>query len=31
MSEYGRDYWESNQVNRKLSLEQLVEIAEIGA
>lgn len=28
MPEYGRDYWENNQVNRKLSLEQLVEIAE---
>jgi HTH-type transcriptional repressor of NAD biosynthesis genes len=28
MSEYGREYWENNQVNRKLSLEQLVEIAE---
>lgn len=28
MSEYGREYWESNQINRRLSLEQLVEIAE---
>jgi NadR type nicotinamide-nucleotide adenylyltransferase len=28
MSEYGREYWENNQVNRRLSLEQLVEIAE---
>ncbi len=28
MPEYGREYWENNQVNRKLSLEQLVEIAE---
>ena len=24
--EYGRDYWEANQVNRQLTLEQLVEI-----
>jgi len=28
MSEYGREYWENSQINRKLSLEQLVEIAE---
>jgi NadR type nicotinamide-nucleotide adenylyltransferase len=28
MPEYGREYWENNQVNRKLSLDQLVEIAE---
>jgi NadR type nicotinamide-nucleotide adenylyltransferase len=28
MPEYGREYWENNQVDRKLSLEQLVEIAE---
>jgi HTH-type transcriptional regulator, transcriptional repressor of NAD biosynthesis genes len=28
MSEYGREYWENNQVNRRLSLEQLVEITE---
>lgn len=28
MPEYGREYWEKNQINRKLSLEQLVEIAE---
>lgn len=28
MSEYGREYWENNQVNRRLSSEQLVEIAE---
>jgi HTH-type transcriptional regulator, transcriptional repressor of NAD biosynthesis genes len=28
MPEYGREYWENNQVNRRLSLEQLVEIAE---
>lgn len=28
MPEYGRDYWENNQVDRRLSLEQLVEIAE---
>lgn len=25
--EYGREYWEKNQVDRRLSLEQLVEIA----
>jgi HTH-type transcriptional regulator, transcriptional repressor of NAD biosynthesis genes len=28
MPEYGREYWEAHQVNRRLSLEQLVEIAE---
>lgn len=28
MPEYGREYWERNQSNRRLSLEQLVEIAE---
>jgi HTH-type transcriptional repressor of NAD biosynthesis genes len=28
MAEYGREYWEKNQVQRRLSLEQLVEIAE---
>jgi NadR type nicotinamide-nucleotide adenylyltransferase len=28
MPEYGREYWERNQVNRRLSPEQLVEIAE---
>lgn len=28
MPEFGREYWESNHVNRKLSLAQLVEIAE---
>jgi HTH-type transcriptional regulator, transcriptional repressor of NAD biosynthesis genes len=28
MPEYGREYWESHQVDRRLSLEQLVEIAE---
>lgn len=28
MSEYGREYWESNQINRRLSLGQLVAIAE---
>ncbi len=28
MPEYGREYWEQHQVNRRLSLEQLVEIAE---
>jgi HTH-type transcriptional regulator, transcriptional repressor of NAD biosynthesis genes len=28
MPEYGREYWEKNQVERRLSLEQLVEIAE---
>ena len=28
MPEYGREYWEKHQENRRLSLEQLVEIAE---
>lgn len=28
MPEYGREYWEKNQVNRRLMPEQLVEIAE---
>ncbi len=28
MAEYGREYWDKNQVQRRLSLEQLVEIAE---
>ena len=28
MAEYGRDYWEKHQVDRRLSAEQLVEIAE---
>jgi len=28
MPEYGREYWEQNQVERRLSLEQLLEIAE---
>lgn len=28
MPEYGREYWETHQVERRLSLEQLVEIAE---
>lgn len=28
MSEYGREYWENHQVDRKLSVEQLVDIAE---
>jgi HTH-type transcriptional repressor of NAD biosynthesis genes len=28
MPEYGRKYWEKHQVNRRLSPEQLVEIAE---
>jgi NadR type nicotinamide-nucleotide adenylyltransferase len=28
MPEYGREYWDDHQVNRRLSLEQLVEIAE---
>jgi nicotinamide riboside kinase len=28
MPEYGREYWENHQVVRRLSLEQLVEIAE---
>lgn len=28
MPEYGREYWEKHQVNRRLSPEQLLEIAE---
>ena len=28
MPEYGREYWDQHQVDRRLSLEQLVEIAE---
>ena len=28
MSEYGREYWEEHQVNRRLSLMQLMEIAQ---
>jgi NadR type nicotinamide-nucleotide adenylyltransferase len=28
MPEYGREYWEKNQIERRLSLGQLVEIAE---
>lgn len=28
MPEYGREYWEQHQVNRRLSLMQLVEIAQ---
>ena len=28
MPEYGREYWEKNQIQRRLSLKQLVEIAE---
>jgi nicotinamide riboside kinase len=28
MPEYGREYWERHHVNRRLSLDQLVEIAE---
>jgi HTH-type transcriptional repressor of NAD biosynthesis genes len=28
MPEHGRDYWERNQVDRRLSSEQLVELAE---
>ena len=28
MPEYGREYWEKNQCNRRLSIEQLVEIAQ---
>ncbi len=28
MPEYGREYWEKNQVQRRLTLEQLIEIAE---
>ena len=28
MPEYGREYWEEHQVDRRLSIDQLVEIAE---
>lgn len=28
MPEYGREYWEKHQIDRRLSLEQLVELAE---
>ncbi|MBU1108757.1 MAG: AAA family ATPase [Candidatus Riflebacteria bacterium] len=28
MPEYGREYWDKNQVNRRLTLDQLVAIAE---
>ena len=28
MPEYGREYWEEHQVDRRLSMDQLVEIAE---
>jgi len=28
MPEYGREYWEQHQINRRLSLSQLVEIAQ---
>ncbi|MBW4565207.1 MAG: AAA family ATPase [Mojavia pulchra JT2-VF2] len=28
MPEYGREYWEQHQINRRLSLSQLVEIAK---
>lgn len=28
MPEYGREYWEQHQVDRRLTLEQLIEIAE---
>ena len=28
MPEYGREYWDKHQVNRRLTLDQLVEIAE---
>ena len=28
MPEYGREYWEKNQINRRLTLDQLVEIAK---
>jgi NadR type nicotinamide-nucleotide adenylyltransferase len=28
MPEFGKEYWEKHQVNRRLTLEQLVEIAE---
>jgi NadR type nicotinamide-nucleotide adenylyltransferase len=28
MPEYGREYWEAHQINRRLTSEQLIEIAE---
>ena len=28
MPEYGREYWDAHQINRRLSIDQLVEIAE---
>lgn len=28
MPEYGREYWDTHQINRRLSIDQLVEIAE---
>ena len=28
MPEYGREYWETNQIERRLTLEQLLEIAQ---
>jgi NadR type nicotinamide-nucleotide adenylyltransferase len=28
MPEYGREYWEKNQINRRVTLKQLIEIAE---
>jgi HTH-type transcriptional repressor of NAD biosynthesis genes len=28
MPEFGREYWEKNQINRRLNLQQLVEVAE---
>lgn len=28
MTEYGREYWENHQIERRLTLEQLVDIAE---
>ena len=28
MTEYGREYWEKNQINRRVTLKQLIEIAE---
>lgn len=28
MPEYGREYWEKHQIDRRLTLEQLLEIAE---
>ncbi|CAM3035986.1 AAA family ATPase [Flavobacterium frigoris] len=29
MPEYGREYWENNQINKRLTLEDLLKIAEI--